>query len=69
MPNCQYCGNPVAAPTHKTCQACNVVIAQANCDGVIKQVMDTAEAMKTRDDLSPQERLVTIQDAYEKARA
>lgn len=64
---CMYCGGPLEAPHHSKCQWCNVMIAQANCDGVYDRVIEIGEAMKTRLDLNMDARRAQIQQAYDVA--
>ena len=65
MKTCIYCGGPLADASHSKCQWCNVMIAQANCDGVYDRVIEVGEAMQTRDDLSVHARRAEIQNAYD----
>ena len=64
---CQYCGGQLASPTHNNCQWCNVMIADANCNGVYDRVMQVAESMRTRNDLKFEDRRAEIQSAYDTA--
>ena len=64
---CMYCGSPVAEAHHSKCQWCNVMIAQANCDGVYDRVSEVGGAMQTRIDLSTDDRRAQIQKAYDSA--
>jgi hypothetical protein len=64
---CQYCGGGLAAPSHKNCQWCNVIIGEANCNGVYEIVMQAAESVKGQVDLAVENRRAEIQTAYDAA--
>jgi len=65
MNGCQYCGGALVQPTHKSCQWCNTIIGEANCNGAITPVLAAAETMKTRADLDSDARRAHIQAAYD----
>ena len=64
---CMLCGGPLADPNHSKCQWCNVIVAQANCDGVYDRVIEVGEAMGARRDLTVDDRRAEIQTAYDVA--
>ena len=64
---CQYCGGQLASPAHNNCQWCNVMIADANCNGVYERVMQVAESMRERVELGFENRRAEIQAAYDAA--
>ncbi|RMF81986.1 MAG: hypothetical protein D6737_03345 [Chloroflexi bacterium] len=66
-PTCQYCGGEIENPQHKSCQWCNEMIQQANCDGVFSRVYDVAMSVSRRDDLLPDARRAEMQAAYDRA--
>lgn len=64
---CQYCGGELAHPDHKSCQWCNVLIGEANCNGVYEVVMQAAQAAAGRTDLDTAARRAEIQAVYDRA--
>jgi hypothetical protein len=64
---CQYCGGELAHPNHKNCQWCNIIIGEANCNGVYEVVIQAAQSVMGRVDLDTAARRAEIQAVYDQA--
>ena len=67
MTQCQYCGGEIEAAGHKSCQFCNELIQQANCDGVFSRVYDAAMSVSRNAELTVDVRRAEMQAAYDRA--
>lgn len=64
---CQYCGGATAHPSHNNCQWCNVIIGEANCNGIYEVVIEAANTIKEQAALETDARRAHIQAAYDVA--
>jgi len=63
-PTCQYCGIELAPDRRFTCEWCSRIVQEANCEGFY--IVDTAQAVRKRDDLTPEARRIEIQAAFDR---
>ena len=60
---CQYCASELEDTSKSTCDWCNTIIQEANCQGIY--LADAAKAVAKRDDLtSPDTRREAIQEKF-----
>jgi len=60
---CKYCGIELEDGTKTSCEWCNRIIQEANCEGIY--LADAATAVSKRADLTtPDERRAAIQEKY-----